>query len=392
MRTYRETHPWINFQFDMRELTYKTWLMLGKAQAKCEDVANTPILPALAEELHQIFLAKGALATTAIEGNTLTEEQVQLLLENKLELPPSKDYLRQEVENIIDACNEIMPTILIAATSALSPKDIKHYNAMVLRQLPLNADEDIKPGELREHSVTVGRYRGAPAEDLETLLTLLCDWLNRDFIALERQLPSYKVGVGILKAIIAHVYIAWIHPFADGNGRTARLIEFQILLASGVPTNAAQLLSNHYNETRSEYYRHLDQASKHERGLLDFIDYALQGFVDQVEAQLSLIQEHQLRLLWRNHVYDQFKNNDDVPSQRRRRLLLDLADQPKGIPLAELRYLTPRLAEAYADKTDKTIQRDIQFLEEMQLITKEPKNVIRARLEIMRSFIPARRK
>ncbi|NOY75701.1 MAG: hypothetical protein GXP32_07900 [Kiritimatiellaeota bacterium] len=32
---------------------------------------------------------------------------------------------------------------------------------------------------------------------------------------------------------LAHVYIAWIHPFGDGNGKTARLMEFYLLLRSG---------------------------------------------------------------------------------------------------------------------------------------------------------------
>lgn len=54
----------------------------------------------------------------------------------------------------------------------------------------------------------------------------------------------------IFKAVVAHLYLAWIHPVGDGNGRTARLVEFQILLSSGVPSPAAHLLSNHYNQTR----------------------------------------------------------------------------------------------------------------------------------------------
>jgi hypothetical protein len=66
----------------------------------------------------------------------------------------------------------------------------------------------------------------------------------------------------ILKAMVAHLYLAWTHPFGDGNGRTARLIEFHILLSAGVPSPAAHLFSNHYNQTRAEYYRQLDRASK----------------------------------------------------------------------------------------------------------------------------------
>ena len=79
-----------------------------------------------------------------------------------------------------------------------------------------------------------------------------------------------------MKAVVAHLYIAWIHPFGDGNGRTARLLELQILLGAGFPVPTCQLLSNHYNQTRTEYYRELDLAS-HRRSPTEFLVYALEG-------------------------------------------------------------------------------------------------------------------
>ncbi|MCE2490059.1 MAG: Fic family protein [Anaerolineae bacterium] len=62
---------------------------------------------------------------------------------------------------------------------------------------------------------------------------------------------------GVLKAIIAHVYIAWIRPFADCNGRTARLLESRLLCQAELPQSAANLLSPHYYCTRPAYYRRL---------------------------------------------------------------------------------------------------------------------------------------
>lgn len=50
--------------------------MLGEAASKCEHIAGVPLRPSVAQELHRLYLAKGALATTAIEGNTLTENEV----------------------------------------------------------------------------------------------------------------------------------------------------------------------------------------------------------------------------------------------------------------------------------------------------------------------------
>lgn len=384
MRTYEETHKWITFRLDLRRASHRLWMLLGEAQSKSVHIAGVPLLPRVAREMHKVFLAKGALATTAIEGNTLTEEDVLKRLEGKLELPPSKQYLGQEIDNIIEACNTIAERILGDDPTDVCVQNVKDYNALVLRNLTL-ADE-VVPGQIREHSVVVGTYRCAPPEDCEYLLGRLCDWLNTEFKAPEGQ----EIAYGILRAIIAHIYLAWIHPFGDGNGRTARLIEFQILLSSGVPDTAAHLLSNHYNQTRTEYYRQLDRAHGSGGDILEFIEYALQGFVDGLSEQIELIRAQQMAVHWVNYVHDRFRNQDRPPAQRRRRLVLDLSQQQQPVPISELRLISPRIAEAYASRTAKTIQRDVNLLERMGLVEKTPEGV-RARTEIMWAFLPRTR-
>lgn len=370
MRTYTETHPWISFNLDLRAVSYKIWMLLGEAKSKCEHISNAPLLPGIAKELYQIYLAKGVMATTAIEGNTLTEEEVRRRLDGNLKLPPSKEYLGQEVDNIISACNLIGKEVLSGKPGDLSVEEINSFNEQVLRNLAL--DEDVVVGEIRKHSVGVGRYKGAPAEDCEFLLARLCKWLNDEF-----DVPAMnKTAVGILKAVVAHIYIAWVHPFGDGNGRTARLIEFKILLSSGVPAPSAQLFSNHYNETRTEYYRQLDRASKSGGDIFPFIEYALQGFVDGLKSQIELIQAQQYSIHWRNLVYDRFKNKSTKTEVRRRQLAIDLsAHDNETISLSDLRYISRRMTEAYANKTDKTLKRDINVLKEMGLVGQTVKGV-----------------
>ena len=113
MRTYLKTHPWLTFQLDLRLLDYVIWVALGEAQSKCEHISGVPLRPSVARQLHMVYLAKGVLATTAIEGNTLTESQVLQHLEGKLEVPPSKEYLFKEIDNIIEVCDKITTDILV---------------------------------------------------------------------------------------------------------------------------------------------------------------------------------------------------------------------------------------------------------------------------------------
>ncbi|MEZ0389969.1 MAG: Fic family protein, partial [Verrucomicrobium sp.] len=84
MRTFEKTHPWISFRVDLSRAPADLWLALGEASSKCEHIAKVPLRPATAELLHRLFLAKGVAATTAIEGNTLSEEEVLKAVEGKL--------------------------------------------------------------------------------------------------------------------------------------------------------------------------------------------------------------------------------------------------------------------------------------------------------------------
>lgn len=79
MRTFERTHPWISFRCDLGKAGVDLWLALGEAASKCEHIARVPLRPATAQALHRLYLAKGAAATTAIEGNTLSEENMKSL-------------------------------------------------------------------------------------------------------------------------------------------------------------------------------------------------------------------------------------------------------------------------------------------------------------------------
>ncbi len=380
-RSYETSHPWITFLFHTERMSPEHWVRLGEADSKCSHVAKIPLLPKTANRLYRLYLARGVLATTAIEGNTLTEDEVQRYLDGELELPQSRKYLGQEVRNIVDACNQIGPAALAGERDLITQEEICGYNSLVLRDLP--GPEGTEPGKPRRHSVGVSRYKAPLPEDLPYLVDRLCDWLNAGF-----PVPHCgRIACGILRAIVAHLYLAWIHPFADGNGRTARLLEFRILLSSGVSANAAHLLSNHYNQTRTEYYRYLDFSHRSLDGFLAFVLYALTGFVDGLKEQIQTIQQQQLLVHWENYVHGQFQGRDSKTENRRRRLVIDLSHQEKPVPQSKLRHISPRVAEFYAGHTERTLMRDVELLDAQGFVEQTPAGV-RARIETMQAFMP----
>lgn len=386
MRPYLKSHPWISFRLDLRAAPPRLWLLLGEAASKCDHIAGVPLKPAVTEMMHQLFLAKGALATTAIEGNTLTEEQVLRHLDGQLELPRSQEYLTREIDNIVRACNEIWKGIQADAGAALTAAEITRFNRQVLEGL--DVDPEVRPGEVREHSVGVGPYRGAPAADCEYLLGKLCDWLNGPEF---ETLAEFETAGAIIKAIVAHLYLAWIHPFGDGNGRTARLVEFKLLVAAGVPTAAAHLLSNHYNQTRSKYYLELDHSSKAPNGATSFLTYAAEGFVDQLAEQIKIIRYQQWEIAWSDHVYERFRDHQTPTDLRRRNLVLALSATADYVPIDKIATLTPTLAVAYARRTKKTLLRDLRAVVDMGLV-RQRKGGFRAAKGTILAFLPGRTK
>lgn len=379
-REYEKTHPWIKFYFDSNKIEWITWLMLGEAKSKCENIKGAPLLPENFNKLMQIYLAKGALATTAIEGNTLSEEQVLKRISGELNLPPSQEYLGKEIDNIVTAVNIIGKDVLKNKSKIISIKEIKSFNEMVLKDLVL--DEGIIPGKFREYPVGVAGYRGAPVQDLDYLMERFVDWLNNELSSPK----GLEMVFGILKAIIAHVYFVWIHPFGDGNGRTARLIEFKYLLSVGIPAAASHLLSNHYNKTRTAYYRQLDATSKNGGDISDFIYYALGGLIDGLVEQLSYIREDQLYVHWINYVHNQFESKKRDEEKRRREVILEITKLRKPVLITEIRRISGKVAECYAGLSDNTVLRDVNILIKMQLLVKEKKNV-RPNWEIISAFI-----
>jgi Fic family protein len=389
-RAYRATHPWLTFsRIDLARAGAEFWMLLGEARSKVDHLSLALLKPEVADEMNTVYLAKGAQATTAIEGNTLSEEEVAAIVAGVAEpAPPSQAYQRREVENILRAFNKIKDDLIAGGGSALTVETIEELDREVLAGF--DAD-DVLPGAIPglRASVVVGIYRGAPREDCRFLVERLCEWLNGpDF---EPPTQELAVPYALIKAVCAHLYIAWIHPFDDGNGRTARLIELQILLAAGVPMPASHLLSNHYNATRPEYYRQLQRASVSEGDIAPFLHYAIRGFVDGIRAQVERVWEQQYADRWEQFVYETFGGRIVTEAERRRlHLVLALSEHIEPVARKDIPSLSVGLGLAYAG-TQRMLSRDLNALQRLGLIESVGQGRWRAKREQILAFRPLRR-
>lgn len=386
-RRYEDSHPWITFRYDPR--FDQTCALLGEAFSKCQHLAGTPLQPGLARSLSSVYLVKGAVATTAIEGNTLTEAEVHELRDQRKQLPPSQKYLQREVDNVIAALGRIDKSARQGDTLKITPEWIKEQNAQILAGLEVA--EHVEPGEYTDTPLAVGSvYRGAPPHDIPHLMERLCEWLNKWLDPLrDPDTPDdQRFFQSFFAAVLGHLYLAWIHPFGDGNGRTARILECALLAHSGVvPWVASNLLSDHYNRTRSRYYQKLDEASKL-RDPRNFVAYSAQGFVDMLREQINDVQAMQRTTAWVNFVHQRFQAEPAGDTQGRRRILTLTLEPGKPATRREIRRLSVDLAALYANKEEKTVTRDLNHLVRMGLIRRVDNGYV-PNIEIMDAFLPA---
>ncbi len=373
---YETTHPWLTFdarallpQADDTAALQDFFFKMGEISSKAAHLSASPLMPATMEQLNKIYLSKGVAATTAIEGNTLGEDYVRRLMDNAAEhAPRSQAYQEQEVRNIYGFCRDLEATI--AAGEPLPPVSLELINKLHFQVLQGVEGEDTEtiPGCIRSHSVGVGHYRGAPAQDCEYLVRRLAEWLNSPIFNPPNE--DWVAASALIQAIAAHVYLVWIHPYGNGNGRTARLLEYYLLMRAGLPAPACHLLSDHYNRTREEYYRLLTKSSaKHPYNISEFILYALQGFQDGLRQQIDLIQSEQSRIIWRQLVHSSFaKQRPSESLQRRRKLAFFISDAGKPLSLGDIGSLPPVVFDAYRRLTSRALARDLNALVKMGLI------------------------
>ncbi len=207
-----------------------------------ESFRETPLDKIALEKLREHFRTHHIFHSTGIEGNRLTLQETSLVLKEGLDISgkPLKDSI--EVKNLGIAFDFLYE---------LAQEDV-HVSENYLKQihkLIIGDDESLSPGEYRNIGVIITGSDHTPPEPFEVPIKMreLFDWINDS----QSQNP-------IITAAVAHHEMVKIHPFKDGNGRTARLLLNLILLKAGFP------ICNIKRTERPDYYNVLSLADEGE--------------------------------------------------------------------------------------------------------------------------------
>lgn len=318
---YEETHPHITFKLDLRAAPPKFWAALSEAAVRCEAYSLTLLDEDIGDRLYGLAERRGALSSARIEGNPLYPAQVARLARGgRLGLPKEDKRYEYEIKNILAG-------YALDEPARFDSQWYKDLNKLVMRGI---RDRNGMPyGVTRSVGVRVGKYRCPPADECDYLLDRLFEWLAD--IEPGFEIYGNATATLILKALLAHLYCAWIHPFLDGNGRSSRLLEWHILCAGGMHkeerwgrrlnARAAHELSAFYWETRTAdggYYDQLEWSRERRDDGIGFLTYAVQGFAKALSRDFGTILNNTDSLRMFVETQELLESRDDGSRERRR--------------------------------------------------------------------------
>jgi len=186
-----------------------------------------------------------------IEGNTLTEDQITALLENKRIVAPAKDIL--EVQNAIEVYKDL---------KRFNPnkiKDLELAHAVLMNELVAHA------GKFR--TTNVGIVKGSKVEHLAPGGTMVKGLMNDLFSYLKNDKELI-----LIKSCVFHYEFEFIHPFTDGNGRMGRLWQTLILMQQ-YPVFEYLPVESLIRENQKDYYNTLSESDKkgHSTPFIEFM-------------------------------------------------------------------------------------------------------------------------
>lgn len=202
-----------------------------------------PLPSSIVTKLREQFAIEMTYNTNAIEGNSLTLKETAWVIKDGLTIKgkPLKDHL--EAKDHYDALNYLYEIIEHDTKQTASEVFIRSLHELVMRET-----DRAEAGTYRKTNVIITGSDHVPPDvsEVSVLMRDLISWVGKN----QNKLHPIEL------ASILHHKLTFIHPFTDGNGRTARLVMNLVLMNKGYPL--VVILKN----DRNKYYRALSQADK----------------------------------------------------------------------------------------------------------------------------------
>lgn len=242
-------------------------------------IDRAKILPQQEVRLRRHAIIRMTHHSTEIEGNQLNMAQVEALYAKKKIDAPDRDVY--EVKNYLNVLKYIEQ--VVAKRKPITEEVILKIHKLVTNKtLEPHFSGAYRPGPIYVVRRRLGLpqeilYTGPDARQVPRLMAEFIDWLKDS---------EKKDASPVLAAGIAHLEIAAIHPFNDGNGRTARALATLILYSRGYDFRRLFALEDYYNTNRQDYYRAINVGENYEKRRTDitsWLEYFVKGFKIEID-------------------------------------------------------------------------------------------------------------
>lgn len=284
---YRRPDHWI--KYDMLAIADA----LAQAKGAVLGLQATPYQKSWVEDLQGVQLKREVAGTSRIEGADFTDDELNAAVSET----PEELYTRSQ-RQARAAINAYKWLKLVSDEWPIDRGLVERLHKIIVT----DADDDhCPPGALRatDQNVTFGNppHRGADGGEC-------CEQ------ALENLLHAVNTVYGehdqLVQALALHYHMAAIHPFLDGNGRSARALEALLLQRAGLRDICFIPMSNFYYEEKPHYLKALAAARNQGHDITPFLIFGLRGVKIQAEQLLKFIHKEVSKALFRNLAHDLF--------------------------------------------------------------------------------------
>lgn len=269
-------------KYNISNQTAKNLMRIQRASTVVE---HLPLPSSIFDMLKKQAREQTVILSTKLEGNLLDEGRKREALYSKKETTEEQEVYNLGIAiEFLDECD--VKKLLI------TEEFIKKLHAIIR---VIHHGRRSKLSEYRNEQNQVGKrnedgfYLPPEPSDVEALMEDLVAWINSE--------PTQEVPAPIKAGIVMWHFLT-IHPYMDGNGRTARMLATYILKRAGLGLKGLFVLENFYNRNLKEYYKNLQMGLHHnyylgrnECDISDWLEYFISGLVEVFEEAAKVVEE-----------------------------------------------------------------------------------------------------
>lgn len=264
-------------------ISSKVMNRLIRIEAAKQKILHLPLTPTVLSSLRETARLYTTHYSTMIEGNKLDPDQVEVVLKHQGHFP-GRERDEHEVKGYYAALTQVEKWA--AQDINITEKMIQTLHALVMSNGKTNAKPTAyRDGQnvIRDGMTKAIVYMPPEAKDVKSLMTGMVNWINKNV-----ELPCPVI------AGIAHYQFATIHPYYDGNGRTARLLTTLILHLGGYDLKGLYSLEEYYARNLGAYYEAISVGESHnyymgrsEADITKWVEYFVDGMAVSFENVLK---------------------------------------------------------------------------------------------------------